>query len=104
MTTPRDPDPDLPTLAEAVQAAHRLSRALRAGRDGPQVRRALRFATCWGSFPRAYTPEHHRLGAEVLTHTRYALDTYADSGRLPSVFTAACRALLATADAEGRLG
>ncbi len=66
------------------------------------VRRALRFAQFWGAFPRAYTPDHHALGKQVLESAGYALDWFRLSGKLPLRFTEACRELLATADAEGR--
>lgn len=93
-------------MSAETEAARLLGRALTEtlGPAGaPGVHRALRTAAFWGSFPRAYTPAHHALGATVLELAPYALDTYADLGRLPAVFTAACRDLLAAADAEGLL-
>jgi hypothetical protein len=82
------------------------AQALRFSRELPasaaSVRRALRTATHWGSFPRAFTPEHHALGLCLLVEVPAARERYRACGRLPAEFSAAARALVRCLDEEGR--
>jgi hypothetical protein len=79
--------------------ALKLSRELPA--SAVNVRRALRTAAHWGSFPLAYTAEHHALGLCVLDEVVLARARFRETGKLPAQFTAAARALVESADAEG---